>query len=113
MFLVGTVGFNAIAAGALRSDYINEVVTAASHIEFLGAIFYLSIISSILAFMLFNYSTGTISPVRTASFSNLITVVSVLAGILILGEPMMSPIEIICCVLIILGVMGVNKVNRK
>ncbi len=109
MFLVGTVGFNAIAFGALRGDYIPEVIAASQHIEFWGAIFYLSVISSILAFMLFNYSTGVITPVRSASFSNLITVVSVLAGILILKEPMMSVAEIICCVLIILGVLGVNR----
>jgi len=59
--------------------------------------------------MLFNYATGVITPVRSASFSNLITVVSVLAGILILGEPMMSPVEILCCLAVIIGVMGVNK----
>lgn len=112
MFLVGTAGFNAIAAGVLREDYTKEIVSASQNIGFWAAIFYLSVISSILAFMLFNYSTGTISPVRTASFSNLITVVSVLAGILILGEPMMSTIEIICCIMIILGVMGVNKTHH-
>lgn len=112
MFLVGTVGFNAIAVGTLGKDFIKEISVASSSVEFWGAIFYLSIVSSILAFMLFNYSTGVISPVRTASFSNLITVVSVLAGILILGEPMMSPLEIICCVLIIVGVMGVNKIKH-
>ncbi len=109
MFLVGTIGFNAIAFGALRGEYIPEVTTASAHIEFWGAIFYLSVVSSILAFMLYNYSTGLITPVRSASFSNLITVVSVLAGILILKEPMMSAAEIICCVLIILGVLGVNR----
>lgn len=109
MFLVGTVGFNAIAFGTLRGNYIKEIVSASCHIEFWGAIFYLSIISSIVAFMLFNYATGVITPVRSASFSNLITVVSVLAGILILNEPMMSVPEIICCIAVILGVMGVNR----
>ncbi len=109
MFLVGTVGFNAIAFASLRGNYIKEIVSASCHIEFWGAIFYLSIISSIVAFMLFNYATGVITPVRSASFSNLITVVSVLAGIFILGEPMMSVPEIICCIAVILGVMGVNR----
>lgn len=109
MFLVGTVGFNAIGFGALRGEFIPELISASVHFEFWGAILYLSVISSILAFMLYNYSTGVITPVRSASFSNLITVVSVLAGILILREPMMSVAEIICCVLIILGVFGVNR----
>jgi len=109
MFLVGTVGFNAITFASLRGDYANEIASASCHIEFWGAIFYLAVISSIVAFMLFNYATGVITPVRSASFSNLITVVSVLAGILILGEPMMSPVEILCCLAVIIGVMGVNK----
>ena len=109
MFLAGTVGFNIIAFAALRGNYLAEIASACIHIEFWGAIFYLSVVSSILAFMLYNYSTGIITPVRSASFSNLITVVSVLAGILILKEPMMSVPEIICCVLIILGVFGVNR----
>lgn len=109
MFLVGTVGFNGIALFSLKGSFIPELVSASCHIEFWGAILYLSVMSSIIAFMLYNYSTGLISPVRSASFSNLITVVSVLAGILILKEPMMSVPEIICCILIISGVLGVNR----
>ncbi len=109
MFLAGTVGFNGIALGALKGSFLTEVASACTSPQFVGAILYLSVISSILAFMLYNYSTGLITPVRSASFSNLITVVSVLAGILILHEPMMSTAEIICCVLIIAGVVGVNK----
>lgn len=109
MFLVGTVGFNIISFAVNRSAFINEFVSASSHIEFWCAVLYLSVVSSIVAFMLYNYSTGLITPVRSASFSNLITVVSVLAGILILKEPMMSGPEIVCCVLIISGVLGVNR----
>ena len=109
MFLVGTVGFNTVAFAMNRGGFITEFASASVHIEFWCAVLYLSVVSSIVAFMLYNYSTGLITPVRSASFSNLITVVSVLAGILILHEPMMSVPEIICCVLIISGVLGVNK----
>ena len=109
MFLVGAVSFTTISLAVHRGDFATEILNASESIEFWGAILYLAVVSSIIAFMLYNYSTGLISPVRSASFSNLITVVSVLAGIIILHEPMMSIPEIICCVLIILGVMGVNK----
>ena len=109
MFFVGAISFTTISLAVHRSDFPAEIVNASESIEFWGAILYLSVVSSIIAFMLYNYSTGLISPVRSASFSNLITVVSVVAGILILHEPMMSTPEIICCILIILGVMGVNK----
>lgn len=108
MFLVGTVGFNLIALIGLRSNYVTELVTAVGAFEFWGAILYLSVASSIVAFMLYNYSTSVISPVRSASFSNLITVVSVLAGLILLKESMSLP-QLICCALIIIGVFGVNR----
>lgn len=108
MFLVGTVGFNLIALAGLGSNYCAELVHAVCEIEFWGAILYLSVASSIVAFMLYNYSTSVISPVRSASFSNLITVVSVLAGLIILRESMSVP-QLICCVLIVVGVFGVNR----
>lgn len=108
MFLVGTVGFNVIATIGLKGRYITEITTAFASFEFIGAILYLSVASSIVAFMLYNYSTTILTPVRSASFSNLITVVSVLAGIFILGEKLSVP-QLICCVLIIAGVWGVNQ----
>lgn len=108
MFLVGTVGFNIIAVSALGGNYVTELCTAISSPQLWGAIAYLSVLSSIAAFMLYNYSTSQISAVRSASFSNIITVVSVLAGILILKETL-SVSQLVCCVLIIIGVLGVNK----
>ena len=108
MFLVGTVGFNLIAVGALGGNFTAELVRAVSAPMFWGAIGYLSIASSIAAFMLYNYATTNISTVRAASFSNIITVVSVIAGILILRETM-SVEQLVCCALIIVGVFGVNR----
>ena len=46
----------------------------------------IAVLSSVAAFMLYNYSTSVISAVRSSSFSNIITVVTVLAGVLILKE---------------------------
>lgn len=108
MFLIGTIGFNLIAFITLGGGYINELVIASVNYEFWGAIFYLSIVSSIAAFMLYNYSTSIISSIKASSFSNIITVVSVIAGALILGE-ILSIEQYICCLLIIIGVFGVNR----
>lgn len=108
MFLVGTIGFNTIAVISLGGNYIAELTAAVSSPPLWGAIAYLSVFSSIAAFMLYNYSTTVISAVRSASFSNIITVVSVLAGILILRETLSIP-QLVCCALIIIGVFGVNK----
>ena len=108
MFLCGAVGFNITAVCALGNDYPKMLLEAAVHMEFWGSITYLAVVSSIIAFMLYNYSTGVIGSVKSASYSNLITVVSVLAGTLILKEALL-PQQLICCLLIIIGVVGVNK----
>lgn len=108
MFLVGAVGFDIIAVATLRGQFIPELTCASVHPEFWGAITYLAVLSSIAAFMLYNYATTKISAVRAASYSNVITVVSVLAGIFIMHENLSIP-QLICCAVIILGVYGVNK----
>lgn len=108
MFLVGSVGFNIIAAISLGKTYLSDISTNIVIPEFDFAIIYLAVISSILAFMLYNFATSKIDAVRAASFSNIITVVSVFAGIVILNEQL-SVFQIICCLLIIAGVYGVNK----
>ncbi len=108
MFLIGTVGFNLLAPLVLRGNYLSELTAAITATPFWGAIAYQAILSSIAAFMLYNYATTNISTVRAASFANITTVVSVIAGMLILGDELSIP-QIICCVLIIIGVWGVNR----
>ena len=108
MFLVGSIGFNAAAIAVLRSRYISELTTAACSADFLVAIIYLAVVSSVAAFMLYNYSTALISATRAASFSNIITVVTVIAGVTILHEHF-TPVQYLLCALIILGVWGTNS----
>ena len=114
MFFIGTVGFNLAAIVGLGRGYLGIMAAAVTSLPFWGAIGYLAVLSSIGAFLLYNYATSHISSVRASSFSNIITVVSVLAGILILQERL-SVAQLICCVLIVVGVCGVNyeKSERK
>lgn len=108
MFLCGMTGFNITALCALGKDFLPLLKDAVVHPQFWGSMGYLAIISSIAAFMLLNYAIGIIGTVKNASFANLITVVSVLAGILILGENL-SAVQLMLCGIIIIGVIGVNK----
>ena len=114
MFLIGTVGFNLAAIVGLGRGYIGIMADAVRFLPFWGAIGYLAVLSSIGAFLLYNYATSNISSVRASSFSNIITVVSVLAGIFLLQERL-SVAQLICCGVIIVGVCGVNyeKSERK
>lgn len=112
MFLIGTVGFNAIAAVSLKGDYFREIASAFSQKEFIIAIFYLAVVSSVAAFMLYNYSTSKITAICSSSFSNIITVISVLAGVFILKEKF-SLLQLILCLPIIAGIWGVNFAGDK
>lgn len=112
MFLCGMIGFNITALCGLGKDFYPLLCDAVVHPEFWGSMGYLAIISSIAAFMLLNYAIGIIGTVKNASFANLITVVSVLAGIFILNEKL-SALQLILCAVIIVGVIGVNKLEKK
>ena len=81
MFLVGTIGFNIIALIGLGENYTSELIRAVSASEFWGAIAYLSVFSSIAAFMLYNFGSGVLRavgdtkrPLYYASFSGIVNV---------------------------------------
>lgn len=111
MFLIGTVGFNIITFIMLGQNYIPSVLTAFSNLGFIVSQIYLAIISSIAAFLLYNFATTNIDAVRAASFSNITTVVSVFAGMIFLKDPL-SPVQLICCAAAVAGVWGVNKFTK-
>lgn len=112
MFLIGVIGFNLITVFLLKEQYIPQLITAFSDLKFIISIVYLALLSSVAAFMLYNYSTTVISVVQSSSFSNIITVVTVLAGVIILKENF-SVLEYLLCGVIILGVWGVNYFTKK
>ena len=112
MFLIGLIGFNLIAFCVLKERYFSLIVSSLSTAKFLIPIIYLSLISSVLAFLLYNFSTTQISVIQSSSFSNIITAVTVLAGVIILKESF-SFVEYILCAVIILGVWGVNIFTKE
>ena len=107
MFFCGALGFNLIAAAVLRKQYFPEIAGAFKSTDFIISIIYLAIVSSVAAFLLYNFSTSKISAVQSSSFSNIITVVTVLAGVLILKESF-DIWQFLLCSIIILSVWGVN-----
>jgi drug/metabolite transporter (DMT)-like permease len=112
MFLVGTLGFNITAVIALKENYIPLVLTSITNTKFIIAIIYLAIVSSVMAFLLYNFATSNITAIEASSFSNIIPVVTVIAGVIILKEEM-TLLGYILCGLIILGVWGVNKFTKN
>jgi drug/metabolite transporter (DMT)-like permease len=69
---------------------------------------YLSCLSSVVAFLLLNYANTELPVAQTSVFCNLTTVISLLAGVLFLGEPF-GPVSLLASAVIIIGVWGVQR----
>ena len=111
MFLIAAVLFTSVAALKLRGSFFSMMFAPLLDKDFVLSILYLSILSSVAGFLLYNVATSNVTVVVSSSFSNVGTVVTLLAGVFILKEPL-TPLQIICCVIILIGVLGVN-INRK
>ncbi len=87
MFFVGAVFFSSLAFLRIDGDYYNMLLVPMMNIDFWIAILYLSILSSIVAFSLINYALSNLKAAQITIFANFVTVISILAGVLILKEP--------------------------
>lgn len=107
-FFVSALGFNLISPFVVGQGYFSSLISAFSGFEFVISLLYLSLLSSVGAFLLYNFALSNISVIKASSFSNIIPIVSILAGVFILNEKL-TITQLIGCVLIIIGVYGVNK----
>lgn len=106
MIGMGSVVFTAMALFQNCSD-MTALAIPLSDGMFWIAVLYLAVISSVGAFLLINYSLNHISAGRTLIFSNFTTVISVLAGIFILGDRF-NLVQLLGIGLITLSVFGVS-----
>lgn len=106
MFALGSVVFTAIAAVENRGNF-SSLAAPLSSPAFWGAVLYLAVVSSVCAFLLINFSLNHISAGRSLIFSNFTTVISVLAGIFLMGDAF-SPIQLIGIAIITVSVFGVS-----
>jgi len=110
MFALGSVVFTAIAVVQSRGQ-LTETLASMASLEFWGAIVYLSVASSVCAFLLINYALSHESAGKLLIFSNFTTVISVLAGIFIMGDSF-SPLQLLGIVIITFSVFGVSYQKR-
>lgn len=112
MMWSGTIIFNGLGlAQSFWSGSLMDFWRPLSIRSVQGAVLYLGILSSIGAFVLNNYMISKLSVARTAPFTNLVTVVSVLSGVLFRGEPFSWEVGI-GVALILFGVWGTNAFDK-
>lgn len=63
---------------------------------------------SLIGYLLSNYALATLGVNRTASFIGLSTIISVLAGIVLLKEPF-SPLQVLAAIFVLAGIYIANK----
>lgn len=113
MIGISFISFNILAIGkhAIDGD-IASFISPLGHVNFIIAILYLGILSSFLTSYLSNYVLSKVESYKMSVFTNLATVISVIAGVVFLNEDI-SYFHIIGSALIIVGVIGANFFGAK
>ncbi len=111
MTFIGLVVFVGIAF-AENIETPSELFRHFRNYNYLTAILYLGMASSVVAFVCLNYANTYLPVSKTTVFSNITTVVSVFAGAVFLDEKL-PPATLISTAMIIIGVWGVQMQNIR
>lgn len=105
-------GFYTVLMLIEQRGNLGAVIEPLANREFILSILYLSVGASVLGYTLFNYAVSHAPMANTIIFCNLTTVLSVVAGIVILGDPF-SVVSIIAMAVVLVGIWGVQKFTPK
>ena len=113
MIFISFITFNSISVvnhliNGTMSTYFNAFLSR----DFIISILYLGILSSLVTSLLTNYVLSKIDASKMSVFANLGTVISMVAGVIILNEEIFY-YHIIGTILIVGGVIGTNFLGRK
>jgi drug/metabolite transporter (DMT)-like permease len=113
MMWVGAICFNAAAVfNSIVQGDLGSYFSGFSSWQAISAILYLGILSSICAFFMLNYMLSKLPASSSAVFSNLTTVISIIAGVFIRHEAF-HWYQLAGGFMIILGVWGTNYYGIK
>lgn len=112
MFGVGSFVYICIALVECAGNYSEMIVEAIMMPQFWGCIIYLAVASSVIAFMVLNYGSSHVSVSEASLFANLTTVISIVAGIIVLHETFTMQ-QVIGAVIIIASVYISSVEPRK
>jgi drug/metabolite transporter (DMT)-like permease len=111
MFALGSAVFTCIALVQSAGNFGEMIIVPLSDGAFWVSIVYLAGLSSVGAFLMLNYAVTHLDIASASIFANITTVITILAGVLILHESF-GIYQIIGSVIIILAAYGVNA-KRK
>ena len=112
MFTVGFIFFAVLAFVQYGGETVGMLAYALDHGKFIASILYLGGLASCGAYMMANYSLSRLTVARSTIFGNFGTVVSVLAGVVIMKDEF-TWISALAFVLIMGGIWVVNKFAKQ
>ncbi|WP_196594112.1 DMT family transporter [Pectinatus sottacetonis] len=113
MTIFGMAAFNMIAIiNHLMNHTLASYFTPLTNISFLLSMLYLGILSSLCTAFLSNYALSKMEASKMSVFSNLATLITILAGVIFLKEHLQY-FHIIGAVFILCGVIGTNYFSAK
>jgi drug/metabolite transporter (DMT)-like permease len=111
MFAIGGAVFCTVALIQCRNDISGLILAPLRSGTFWISVFYLAGVSSVGAFLMINYAMSNLSVVKVSIFANVTTVISILAGILVLKERF-GPAQVAGSAVIIASAYLVNRPPR-
>lgn len=113
MTLCGFVIFNGLAIGNhLINGTLLQFFKPFEQVDFVIAILYLGILSSLITSYLSNYTLSILEASKMSVFSNFATLITILAGVIFLQETF-HVYHLIGGIVIIIGVIGTNYFGHK
>ena len=111
--LLGFAAFNLVTLVlGLKNGSIMGHLLLSQNLVFMVASAYLGIFCTLLTSFLMSYSLAHLEAVKATMFGNLSTAISLIAGAILLSEPL-KYYHVLCTLLIIIGVAGVSVFGKK
>lgn len=113
IIVFGTVLFNILFIGrGLIFGNAQAYFEPFQHTEFIIAACYLGVGCILASAQIMAYLQSKLQSAKAAVFGNVSTAISIVAGALILGEPLYT-YHIICSIFIVTGALGINFAGRR
>jgi drug/metabolite transporter (DMT)-like permease len=106
VFLIGSLIHHAVAGS------FDHMLAPMADGDFLAAVLYLGVLSSLVSSLASNYAYSKLEASKAGVFSHLTMVVSIAAGVMVLGEKV-TIVHLAGSALILAGVVGTNVWGRK
>lgn len=114
IIILGTVAFNiaAIVMGIMNGESLADYFMPLAKPSVFISSAYLGVGCILLSAYLMSYMLSKMEAVKATIFGNVSTAISIVAGVIVLGEPLMW-YHIVCTILIIAGVVGMSLSGKK